>query len=74
MRGDDFIKLGFWSQLILLALIDWGTIIAFASDPVVPWYHYAGFGLVNLILLWATWVMWVWLKPQRSKEPDAPGA
>jgi hypothetical protein len=71
MTGDDFIKLGFWSQLILLVLIDWGTLIAFAAEPEVAWYHYAGFGTVNVVLLWATWVMWTWLKPQRSEDPDA---
>ena len=71
MRGDDFIKLGFWSQLVLLALIDWGTLVAWKAEPNVAWYHYVGFTVVNLFLIWATWVMWTWLKPQRSKDPNA---
>ena len=64
-RGDRFIKLGFWSQLVFLVLVDWGSLMAFAKQPVA-WYHYVGFAIVNVLLLWATWVMWGWLKPQRA--------
>ena len=65
-RGDKFIKLGFWSQLVLLILVDWGSILAFARHDVV-WYHYVGFAVVNVVLLWATWLMWAWLKPQKTE-------
>jgi hypothetical protein len=65
-RGDKFIKLGFWSQLVLLLLVDWGSLAAFAKYDVA-WYHYVGFAVVNISLLWATWVMWGWLKPQRTE-------
>lgn len=64
-RGDKFIKAGFWSQLILLFLVDWGSILAFIRHET-PWYHYLGFALVNLVLLGSTWVMWKWLKPQKT--------
>ena len=64
-RGDKFIKLGFWSQLILLVLVDWGSILAFTRMDVA-WYHYIGFAVVNIVLLWLTWVMWKWLKPQQE--------
>jgi hypothetical protein len=64
-RGDKFIKLGFWSQLVLLALIDWGTIVAFTKTDVA-WYHYIGFTVVNIVLLWLTWIMWKWLRPQHE--------
>ena len=64
-RGDKFIKAGFWSQLILLALVDWGSILAFMRYDVA-WYHYIGFTVVNAVLLYATYVMWVWLKPQKT--------
>jgi len=70
-RGDKFIKLGFWSQLILLALVDWGSILAFMRYDV-GWYHYLGFALVNGVLLWLTWVMWKWLKPQTSSRTGPP--
>lgn len=66
-RGDKFIKVGFWSQLILLFLVDWGSILAFMRYEV-PWYHYLGFILVNGVLLYATYVMWVWLKPQSAPD------
>ena len=62
MTADGFIKLGFWSQLVLLGLVDWGSLVAF-SKVDVGWYHYAGFALVNIILLGATWRVWQWLKP-----------
>ena len=80
MTGDDFIKLGFWSQLLLLALVDWGTLLAFARGGV-PWYHYVGFAAVNVILLGASWSMWGWLRQKRSRvirftpsteTPEAP--
>lgn|GEM_PF-5208550 len=65
MTGDQFIKLGFWSQLILLAIIDWGTIVAFSKEDVA-WYHYAGFTVVNGGLLWLTWVLWRWMRDKRG--------
>lgn len=68
-RGDRFIKLGFWSQLIFLILVDWGSLLSFAKGEV-PWYHYAGFTVVNVLMLWATWVMWGWLKPQKAERLD----
>jgi hypothetical protein len=80
MTGDDFIKLGFWSQLVLLALVDWGTLLAFARGGV-PAYHYLGFAVVNVVLLAAAWKMWGWLRTKRSMpisfqpaEPKSDGA
>lgn len=68
MTGDDFIKTGFWAQLTLLLLVDWGSVMAFQSAEHVPWYHYVGFVTVNLVLLWSTWLVWKWLKPQKSRD------
>jgi len=34
----------------------------------VAWYHYAGFVVVNVVLLWLTVVVWRWLKPQKSTQ------
>jgi len=70
MNGDDFIKVGFWSQLVLLGLVDWGTIYAMRTQDVA-WYHYVGFALVNSVLLWATWRLWPWLREQHS-SPGGP--
>ena len=67
MTGDSFIKLGFWSQLVLLGLVDWGTLYAFSTQDVA-WYHYVGFVLVNVMLLWVTYKMWPWLRQQRSLD------
>ena len=66
VTGDAVIKAGFWSQLVLLFLVDWGTLAAFARHDV-PWYHYAGFALVNGVLLGATALLWRWLSVQRSR-------
>ncbi len=71
MTTDGFIKLGFWSQLVLLFLVDWGSIAAFMREPT-PWYHYVGFCVVNLVLLSMTYMMWGWLKHQRTADIDAP--
>ncbi|MDP6946767.1 MAG: hypothetical protein QF464_21635 [Myxococcota bacterium] len=71
MHVDGFIKLGFWSQLILLFLVDMGTIVAFMKGPV-PWYHYVGFCVVNAVLLYMTYKMWGWLRHQRTADIDAP--
>ena len=57
MSGDDFIKLGFWAQLVILVLVDWGSILAFLNEPT-PWYHYVGFTVVNVVLLGITWKTW----------------
>ena len=64
-RGDKFIKAGFWSQLILLFLVDWGSLLAFMRYEV-PWYHYVGFVVLNVVLIYATFVMWGWLRPQTA--------
>ena len=59
MTSDGLIKLGFWSQLILLVLVDWGSLAAFLREPP-PWYHYAGFVAVNVLLLCSTAWMYKW--------------
>jgi len=51
---------------VLLFLVDWGTIIALSKDGG-PWYHYVGFVVVNTVLLYATWLVWKWLKPAKSR-------
>ena len=76
MTGDKFIKWGFWCQLILLAIIDWGSISAFINQEVA-WYHYIGFALVNIVLLGLTWVLWGWMRdksgrPLNSHLEDEP--
>ncbi len=68
MTGEGFRKLGFWSQLVLLGLIDWATIHAFRKEDV-PAYHYVGFVTMNLVLLTLSVVMWRWLRTQRSAPP-----
>ncbi|MDP6935011.1 MAG: hypothetical protein QGG40_18965 [Myxococcota bacterium] len=76
MTGDLFIKLGFWSQLVFLALVDWGTLVAFSNQPP-PWYHWAGFVVVNLLCLTATVFVWRWLRhqtdPQAVPRSHGPG-
>lgn len=72
MTGDDFIKTGFWAQLTLLFLVDWGSWMAFQSADHVPWYHWVGIITVNVVLLSATWFVWKWLKPQKSLDTSKP--
>ena len=73
INNDQFIKLGFWSQLILLVLVDWGSLASFAKETP-PWYHYVGFAVVNIVLILSTAWMWKWLHPQRTEDPRAGSA
>ena len=68
MKGlaDKFVKAGFWSQLVLLGLLDWASIAAFRRGGVA-WYHFVGFALVNIVLLMATALMWNWMRDQRGR-------
>ncbi len=68
MNVDTWIRIGFWSQLVLLFLVDWGTVLAF-SRMEVAFGHYLGFAVVNVILLSLAWHMWGWLKTKRSGPP-----
>lgn len=69
MDVDDFIKLGFWSQLVFLGMVDAGTLYAFINTGA-EWYHWVGFTTVNVVLLGATWRMWLWLRDETT--PDLP--
>lgn len=65
LTTDGFIQVGFWAQLVLLALVDWGSLASFARETP-PWYHIVGFCVMNTLLLYAAWVMWGWIRQQRS--------
>jgi hypothetical protein len=65
VTGDGVIRWGFWSQLVFLGLVDTGTIFAMQKGGVA-WYHYLGFGLVNVLCLAVSVVMWRWLRDQRG--------
>jgi hypothetical protein len=65
VRGDAVIRWGFWSQLVFLLMVDLGTIHAMRQG-LVAWYHYIGLVVVNLVCLGAAFVMWRWLRDQRS--------
>ena len=72
LTTDGFIKTGFWAQVSLLFLVDWGSLYVFFKTEHVPWYHWVGFTLMNVILIYSTFVMWRWLKPQKSKPMITP--
>ena len=67
MTGENFRKLGFWSQLVLLALIDWATLRSFFKEQT-PWYHWFGFCSVNILLLTLTFYMARWLRDNRPQK------
>lgn len=59
-----FVEAGFWAQLVLLGLVDWGSLHAMrgaggASLPVV-----AGFVALNAVLVTASVVMFRWMRQQ----------
>lgn len=51
--ADVMIQLGFWTQLVLLALVNWGSLTAFARHGA-PWYHVVGIVVVDASLLLAS--------------------
>jgi len=69
VTADSFIKLGFWSQILFLGLVDWGTLVAFSNEPPA-WQHWLAFGVVNVVLLATAVVVWRWLRERRSLPPD----
>lgn len=69
MTGEGFRKSGFWSQLVLLILVDAATVNAFFKQQVA-WYHYVGFVVVNVVLIWLTVIVWRWLRPLKSLPPN----
>ncbi len=66
-NADVVIMSGFWMQLVLLALVDLGTLQAFVSEPV-HWIHYVGFVAVNAVLLALTAVVWRWLRHAKAER------
>lgn len=66
---DGFIMLGFWSQVLVLILLDWGTIVAMRKE-IVPWYHYVGFVLMNAACVWAIVKVYKWLQPHQRRGAE----
>jgi hypothetical protein len=52
---------GFFSQLVFLALVDWGSLVAFRKEGAA-WYHYAALAVLNAILLVAAYFVNRWLR------------
>ena len=72
--ADVLIGLGFWMQLVLLVLVDWGSLVAF-REKAPPWYHVVGFVTVNVVLCAAwIWAFMLWRRggPRRGAKPPAP--
>jgi len=79
------IQLGFWSQIVLLGLVDWGTLYWWnkdwsprGSDPSVvvthgiPWYHVVGLVVMNVVLLTSAAFTWRYLSRQRFHATPPP--
>ena len=73
VTADGIIRAGFWVQVMLLVLVDVATAIAFAQQPVA-WVHWVGCSLVNAAAIPAAFVVWRWLRLQRSGVLEARGA
>lgn len=58
-----FVEAGFWSQLVLLGLVDYGSVKAMLSGGATP-AVVAGLVLVNGVLLFAAAVMLRWMRRQ----------
>lgn len=69
LNGDTVIRWGFWSQLVFLGMVDWGTIVAMQKGEVAG-VHYVGLAVVNVVLLYLAFLMWRWLREQKSRADD----
>lgn len=63
--------MGFWSQVVLLGLLDTASLMSFARERP-PWYHLVGFAAVNIVLLLATALMWQWMRQHAAPPPPPP--
>lgn len=68
--ADGVIKAGFFIQIMLLALVDVGTLYALAEQPS-GWPHLFGLLAVNAVLLPIAAVVWRWLRLQARSEPPS---
>ena len=59
-----FVEAGFWSQLVLLGLVDWGSVAAMRRTDGASWPVVAGFVVMNALLLFAAVVMFRWMRQQ----------
>lgn len=66
--ADVMIQLGFWTQLVLLVLVNWGSLAAFARHGA-PWYHVVGIVVVDASLLFASVVTFRFIMRQGRRPP-----
>ncbi len=66
--GEMFRQAGFWSQLLLLGLLDWASLTAFGRQGAA-WYHWVGLTVVNAALLGLTVIVWRWLRSHAGQSP-----
>ncbi len=66
--GDWVRRMGFFSQLVFLLLVDWGSLHAFERDGAA-WFHYAALIALNVVLLAAAFFVYRWLRTVREPGP-----
>lgn len=68
--ADSVIKAGFLVQVVMLVLVDFGTLYAIQQSPS-QWPHVIGLVVVNAVLLPIAALVWRWLRLQaRSETPS----
>lgn len=68
--ADWVIKAGFLIQIVLLVLVDIGTLYALAQAPS-RWPHLIGLIVVNAVLVPIAALVWRWLRVQAKSDPPS---
>ncbi len=71
--ADVLIEAGFWSQLVVLFLLDWGTLHAFRKQGLGN-AHVIGFVTVNVVLLATMACVRYLLQKDRGRSPTLASA
>jgi len=71
--ADMVIRWGLGLQIVFLVFLDWGTVAFMQRSGDVSALHIAGLGIVNVLLVGGTLLLWVWMRScQREGRRPLP--
>jgi hypothetical protein len=71
---DTVIRWGLGLQLVFLVFLDWGTIAFMQRSGEVSTWHIVGLGVVNLLLVGGTMLLWGWVRRCQAAGSRVPTA
>ncbi len=66
--ADRFIRWGLGLQIVFLIFLDWGTVAFMQRSGEIEARHVIGLGLVNLVLVGGTMLLWNWMRSCQQAE------